>query len=86
MPMPIQMILAALLLGGLLWWALRASGLGIGKRSKCADCVHCRKLFDDGTLCGFGPREVFKNEVQVNNCVDHRARLGRTAARTRGQT
>lgn len=39
---------------------------------KCATCRHCRKLFDDGTLCGFGSRETFKNAVHVDNCMDYR--------------
>ena len=37
---------------------------------KCADCIHCRKLFHDGVRCGFGAKEVFKNPAHIDICVD----------------
>jgi len=41
---------------------------------KCATCSHCRRLFDDGVMCGFGHREVYKNPAQVDMCPDHERR------------
>ena len=49
-------------------------GVGGRSRFKCSTCRHCRKLFDDGVLCGFGRSEVFKNETAINNCPDHSRR------------
>ena len=43
-------------------------------RLKCSTCTHCRKLFDDGALCGYGSKEVFKNEVHIANCTDYSKR------------
>ena len=43
-------------------------------RFKCADCVHCGKLFDDGVLCRFNDKETFKNETHIGNCIDHKRR------------
>ena len=37
---------------------------------KCAECIHCRKLFRDGVLCGFGAKEVFKNPAHIDMCPD----------------
>jgi len=45
-----------------------------GRDSKCADCIHCRKLFRDGVLCGFGAREVFKNPAHIDMCPDREVR------------
>ena len=41
---------------------------------KCADCIHCRKLFRDGVLCGFRELEVFKNPAHIEMCSDHTVR------------
>jgi hypothetical protein len=41
-------------------------------RLKCATCCHSRKLFKDGSLCGYGPEETFKKVVHINNCLDYR--------------
>ncbi len=41
---------------------------------KCADCIHCRKLFRDGVICGFREKEVFKNPAHIDMCVDHTVR------------
>jgi hypothetical protein len=40
------------------------------KRFKCHDCRHCRRLFDDGVMCGYGDREVFKNARHIAMCGD----------------
>ena len=51
--------------------------LGGGARRsefKCADCIHCRKLFHDGSLCGFGEKEVFKTPAHIDMCVDYTRR------------
>ena len=39
--------------------------------AKCRDCIHCRKLFRDGAMCGFGAREVFKNPAHIEMCPDY---------------
>jgi hypothetical protein len=41
-----------------------------GRRFKCHDCRHCRRLFDDGVMCGYGNREVFKNARHIAMCGD----------------
>ncbi len=41
-------------------------------RFQCATCCHCRKLFKDGSLCGYGPEDTFKKVVQIKNCLDYR--------------
>ena len=49
-------------------------GLGLpGLRDPrpCATCRHRGKLFDDGVLCRFDDREVFKNETHIRNCIDY---------------
>lgn len=66
-------LLLPLLVLGLIVWAIRRA-VRSEAPTGCATCRHCRKLFDDGTLCGFGPREVFKNEVHVRNCTDYERR------------
>ena len=45
---------------------------GGGRGFKCHNCRHCKTLFDDGVLCRYGKREVFKNAVHIENCQDHR--------------
>ena len=73
----LRLLIPALLLGALVWIVVRAfrgsGAAGAGPTGdKCASCRYCRTVFHDGTLCSFGPREVFKNEVHVSNCVDYR--------------
>ncbi len=46
-------------------------GFGGGPKLPCATCRHCRKLFDDGAMCGYGNRETFKNETHISNCIDY---------------
>lgn len=63
------LVLAAFGAIALVRWVLSASS---GRRDlKCADCIHCRKLFRDGALCGYGAREVFKNPAHIDMCVDY---------------
>lgn len=42
-----------------------------GADVKCATCIHCRRLFHDGVMCGFRDKEVFKNPAQIDMCPDH---------------
>ena len=75
----IRVVFAVVLIGVLAviaWRVLHAMGLGptVRRRHKCADCAHSRGIYPDGVICGFGAREVFKNDVHVANCVDHRRR------------
>jgi hypothetical protein len=53
--------------------AMFASARG-PRDAKCADCIHCRKLYGDGVLCGFGAKEVFKNPAHIEMCPDHETR------------
>ena len=46
------------------------------KALKCRSCYHCKRLFDDGVICRYGSREVFKNQVHVENCQDYRRARG----------
>ena len=71
MALLIRLIPLALLIALIVWGVRQMTGT---KRSKCQTCRHCRKAFDDGTLCTFGNRETFKNTVHVQNCVDHEPR------------
>ncbi|MEE8105992.1 MAG: hypothetical protein V3T86_10700 [Planctomycetota bacterium] len=41
---------------------------------KCATCIHCRKLFHDGVMCGFQEKEVFKTPAQIDMCPDQTIR------------
>jgi hypothetical protein len=41
---------------------------------KCATCIHCRKLFDDGVMCGFKDKEVYKTPAQIDMCPYHEPR------------
>lgn len=55
-------------------WVLRKLVVRPGSDLRCASCRHCRKLFEDGSLCGYGQRETFKNIVHIENCPDHQPR------------
>ncbi|MBK8978889.1 MAG: hypothetical protein IPM29_23560 [Planctomycetes bacterium] len=70
--MLLYLLIAVVLIAVVL--STRARGGPPGVLTKCRGCRHARKLFPDGTLCGFGKREVFKNEVHVGNCVDRSPR------------
>ena len=49
----------------------RRGGFRRGRRRfKCHDCRHARRLFDDGVMCGYGNREVFKNQRHIAMCPD----------------
>lgn len=68
------MLLRVLLLAAavwLVWKVVRSMVLPApGSRFPCATCRHCRGLFEDGALCGFGSKETFKNETHIANCMD----------------
>ena len=50
---------------------LSRSGRGRGaRRFKCHDCQHLRKGLDDGVMCGYGNREVFKTPAHIRMCGD----------------
>ncbi|MFQ5600034.1 MAG: hypothetical protein ACE5G2_05720 [Candidatus Krumholzibacteriia bacterium] len=40
------------------------------RRFKCHDCLYMRKVFDDGAMCSYGDREVFKNPRHIAMCPD----------------
>ena len=68
------LIIAALVTAIVLWLAVRApAGRGSGSHP-CKTCRHCGKPFDDGVLCRFGHREVFKTEQHIANCIDYEPR------------
>lgn len=67
----IRLIIIAALVG-LAIAAIRS--LSTRNRSRCSTCIHRRKIFEDGTLCGFGDKETFKTIVHVTNCRDHARR------------
>jgi len=72
MPMLIR-FLFLLAVVALAVWAVRRLTSGSPKL-KCATCRHCRKLFEDGSLCAYGKSETFKNLVHIHNCVDYERR------------
>ncbi|WP_372365784.1 hypothetical protein [Candidatus Uabimicrobium sp. HlEnr_7] len=37
---------------------------------KCAYCLYCKRLDDDGVLCSVGKTNTFKTPVHINNCID----------------
>lgn len=79
----IRILFGAALLLALVYLVARSLGVNFDRqpfsRHKCRDCAHCRGIVSDGVICGFGNREVFKNEVHIANCVDHRRRAARGA-------
>jgi hypothetical protein len=42
-------------------------------RFKCRGCRHLRRAFDDGVMCGYGSREVFKTAAHIRMCGDWEA-------------
>lgn len=72
-------LIGLVLVAGVIWLVLRFTRGGgmpkFGKRRgrvKCYDCLHQRKLFDDGVMCGYGDRQVFKNKRHIALCPDWR--------------
>ena len=49
---------------------LRRRGGRRAGRFKCHDCQHMRRTFDDGVMCGYGSREVFKTRAHIRLCPD----------------
>ncbi|MBI3270803.1 MAG: PLDc_N domain-containing protein [Planctomycetes bacterium] len=41
------------------------------RQVKCLTCKHYLKHDQDGVLCGYGHRQVWKNYVAVGYCGDH---------------
>jgi hypothetical protein len=75
----LRVVFALVLVGAfavIAWRLLHDLGLvpSLRRSHKCEDCAHNRGIYPDGVICGFGAREVFKNDVHVANCVDHRRR------------
>jgi len=67
----IRILIFALAAVGLFVIARRLFALPpAGADLKCAECIHCRKLFRDGVLCGFREKEVFKNLTHIDMCPD----------------
>jgi hypothetical protein len=67
-------LLPAIVVVGLIVWLVRTLIVNRERKLKCWDCVHCGKLFHDGSLCGYRNTETFKTVVHVENCVDHEPR------------
>ena len=73
-------LIGLVLVAGVVWLVLRLTRGGglprLGGRStrrvKCHDCLHQRRLFNDGVMCGFGDSEVFKNKRHIAMCPDWR--------------
>jgi len=63
-------VLAASLGIVILTFARRAASRRHGRRRKCHDCQHLRRKFDDGVMCGYGAREVFKTLAHISMCSD----------------
>jgi hypothetical protein len=62
-------IAIAVIAAGLIFW-LASRGRRGHSRFKCHDCEHLRRSFDDGVLCGYGHREVFKTRAHIRLCPD----------------
>jgi len=70
-------ILFVLILATVVIWIFRqwiAPRLGSGSGFKCRTCRHCRKLYDDGVMCGYRDKQTFKNPAQIDMCPDHTPR------------
>jgi hypothetical protein len=70
-------LIGLVLVAGIIYLIVRLTRRGglrmprrAARRFKCHDCRHCRRLFDDGVMCGFGNREVFKNSRHIAMCGD----------------
>ena len=40
------------------------------QRFKCAFCLYCKRMDEDGVLCKAGKTPTFKTPVHINNCMD----------------
>jgi len=43
------------------------------RRIRCDGCAHLRRRFDDGVMCGYGSKEVFKTAAHIRMCGDWQA-------------
>ena len=46
---------------------------GRRRRIRCDGCAHLRRRFDDGVMCGYGSKEVFKTSAHIHMCGDWQA-------------
>ena len=60
-----------------IWRLFGARRSGPRPRFKCRDCRHLRRSFDDGVMCGYGTREVFKTPANIRMCGDWEPAAGR---------
>jgi len=51
----------------------RGRGGGGRRRIRCDGCAHLRRRFDDGAMCGYGTKEVFKTLAHIRMCGDWEA-------------
>ena len=68
-----QFLIGVLVLVAVVVAVVRLTGGRRGRgsrRFKCHDCQHLRKSFDDGVMCGYGSREVFKTPAHIRMCGD----------------
>ena len=68
-------IIQLIVLGAAIFFVVRyllgRQAAGAKTRFKCATCIHCRRLDEDGSICGYGDRETYKNPVHIANCMDY---------------
>lgn len=69
----LRILLPILAIVGLYYYVRRNFSRPAAEPS-CATCRHCNKVFEDGTLCAYGDKEVFKKPVHVKNCTDYSPR------------
>ncbi len=71
-----DVLFALILLAVVVWVLVRWLGprVGAGSGFKCKTCRHCRKVYDDGVMCRYLDKQVFKNPAQINMCPDHERR------------
>ncbi len=70
-----QVLIGILVLAAIAAVVLRGKGSRFkrGRRIKCDGCRHLRRKFDDGVMCGYGSREVFKTSAHIRMCGDWQA-------------
>lgn len=71
-----SVVILALVAAGIVVALAAASRRRRPRRFKCHDCEHLRRTFDDGVMCGYGAREVFKTRAHISMCPDWTPRSG----------